>query len=113
MDCLFCRIVEKQIPSTVVYEDAEMLAFRDINPEAPFHVLVIPKKHIGSLAEVTGADEQLVGRMLGKIRDIAAKEGLNDEGWRVVANTGARAGQSVKHLHFHLLGGRHFHWPPG
>ena len=113
MDCLFCKIAEKKIPSQVVYEDDEILAFRDVNPVAPVHILVIPKKHMDSLATLSDEDEQLTGRMLGIVRDIAAEQGLNAGGWRVVVNTGHRAGQSVKHLHFHILGGRDLSWPPG
>jgi histidine triad (HIT) family protein len=113
VDCLFCKIVERKIPSEVVYEDEEILAFRDINPAAPTHILVTPKKHIDSLAALGREDEPFAGRMLGVIRDIAAGQGLDNRGWRVVVNTGQGAGQSVKHLHFHILGGRDFRWPPG
>ncbi|MDP2857020.1 MAG: histidine triad nucleotide-binding protein [Bacillota bacterium] len=113
VDCLFCKIAEREIPSQAVYEDDEILAFHDINPVAPVHILVIPKKHIDSLEALAREDEQLAGRMLGVIRDIATEQGLDDRGWRVVVNTGQRAGQSVKHLHFHILGGRDFGWPPG
>jgi len=113
VECLFCRIAERKIPSQVVYEDDEILAFRDINPAAPVHILVIPKKHIDSLEALGVEDERLAGRIVSVIRGIAAEQGLNNRGWRVVVNTGQRAGQSVKHLHFHILGGREFGWPPG
>ena len=113
MDCLFCRIVAKQIPAQTVYEDDEILAFEDISPQAPFHALVIPKKHIDSVVSVREEDRDLVGRMVAVIAEIAITSGLQDHGFRVVTNTGERAGQSVKHLHFHILAGRDFSWPPG
>ena len=111
-DCLFCRIVTKEIPSSCVYEDDVCYAFRDINPAAPVHVLVVPKKHIGSLDEVSRADAAVVGHIMSVIPAIAASEGVAG-GYRVVSNIGPRAGQSVKHLHFHILGGRDLSWPPG
>ncbi len=111
MDCVFCKIAEKQIPSRIVYEDGEILAFCDLNPAAPVHVLIIPKKHVESLAALSEEDERLAGRMLGVARQVAGEQGLGS--WRLVANTGRRAGQSVMHLHFHVLGGRDFGWPPG
>lgn len=111
MDCVFCKIAGKQIPSRIAYEDDEILAFHDINPGAPVHVLIIPKKHVDSLAALSDEDEKLAGRMLGVARRIAEEQGLSS--WRLVANTGRRAGQSVMHLHFHVLGGRDFGWPPG
>jgi histidine triad (HIT) family protein len=109
--CLFCRIVRKEIPATIVHEDADTLAFRDIDPKAPTHVLVIPKKHVPSLNEVT--DAALVGRLLLVARDIAKTEGVDQSGFRTVFNTGADAGQTVHHVHLHLLGGRPMKWPPG
>ena len=105
-DCLFCKIVKKEIPSTVVYEDDEILAFRDIHPVAPVHVLVIPKKHITSLAEMKKEDEPLIGRIYTVINEIAKKEGIFEKGFRVIVNCGEDGGQVVKHLHFHLLGGK-------
>lgn len=113
MDCLFCKIVEGKIPSTRVYEDNEVLAFRDINPVAPLHVLIIPKRHIESVAKLSTADEALAMKLISTARDIAQKEGFADKGYRIVLNTGASAGQSVKHLHLHLIAGRDFTWPPG
>lgn len=105
MDCLFCKIVEGQIPSTKVYEDEQVLAFRDIAPQAPTHILVIPKAHIGSVAEITGENSAVVAHIFEVIPQIAAAEGLTD-GYRVVSNCGAHAGQTVHHLHFHILGGK-------
>ncbi|MFL5607697.1 MAG: histidine triad nucleotide-binding protein [Gemmatimonadaceae bacterium] len=109
--CLFCRIVRKEIPATIVWEDAHSLAFRDIDPKAPTHVLVIPKVHVASLNEAT--DPTMLGRLMFAAREIAAEEGIAESGYRVVVNTGAGAGQTVFHLHLHLLGGRRLTWPPG
>jgi len=105
MDCLFCKIARKEIPSEKVYEDENLYAFRDINPAAPTHVLVIPKKHIDGLDKLEQADEELAGKMLAAARKIAEKEGLKD-GWRLVSNVGEHGGQSVRHLHFHIIGGK-------
>ena len=105
MDCLFCRIAAGDIPSTKVYEDDAILAFRDINPQAPTHILVIPKAHIGSVAELTEEHAALVGHICAVIPQIARQEGLTG-GFRVVSNCGPDAGQSVPHLHFHILGGK-------
>ena len=105
-DCLFCKIIKKEIPSTIVYEDEEILAFRDINPVAPVHVLVIPKKHISSLVDLKPEDETLVGRIYSVINKIAKQENIFESGFRVVVNCGEDGGQEVKHLHFHLIGGK-------
>ena len=105
-DCLFCKIINKEIPSTIVYEDDEILAFRDIHPVTPVHVLVIPKKHITSLAELQKEDEAIIGRIYTVINEIAKKEGIFEKGFRVIVNCGEDGGQEVKHLHFHLLGGK-------
>ena len=105
-DCLFCKIIKKEIPSTIIYEDEEILAFRDINPVAPVHVLVIPKKHISSLVELKPEDEALVGRIYSVINKIAKQENIFESGFRVVVNCGEDGGQEVKHLHFHLIGGK-------
>ncbi len=105
-DCLFCKIVNKEIPSTIVYEDDEILVFKDIHPVTPVHVLVIPKKHITSLAELEKEDEAVVGRIYTVINEIAKKEGILEKGFRVIVNCGEDGGQEVKHLHFHLLGGK-------
>jgi histidine triad (HIT) family protein len=109
--CLFCRIVSKDIPAKVIHEDEHTLAFRDIDPKAPTHVLVIPKEHVATLNDVT--DPTLVGRLLVAAKEIAAAEGIADSGYRTVVNCGAGAGQTVFHLHLHLLGGRGLGWPPG
>ena len=109
--CLFCRIVRREIPATVVHEDEETLAFRDIDPKAPTHVLVIPKQHVPSLNEAS--DPAMLGRLMLVARTIADAEGLRTYGYRTVVNTGANAGQTVFHIHLHLLGGRRLGWPPG
>ncbi|MGE5591158.1 MAG: histidine triad nucleotide-binding protein [Bacillota bacterium] len=113
MSCLFCRIAQGEIPSTKVYEDDRVLAFRDINPQAPVHVLVIPKEHLSDLGGLTPERQALGGHILNVLARLAEQEGLKTQGYRVVTNTGENAGQSVPHLHFHLLGGRGFGWPPG
>ena len=111
-DCLFCKIVAKQIPSTIVAENEHAIAFRDIHPGAPTHVLVIPRKHVVNLNDAA-EDHELVGRVLQLARDVAKSEGLADKGYRVVMNNGAGVGQSVFHMHVHVLGGRAMSWPPG
>ncbi|CAK8721627.1 MAG: histidine triad (HIT) family protein [Candidatus Electronema aureum] len=110
-NCIFCKIIRGEIPAAKLFEDDELLAFRDINPAAPLHFLVIPKKHISGPAAVTTEDEQLIGRMLRIGGEIAKKEGFDD--FRVVFNNGAKAGQTVFHIHMHILGGRDLNWPPG
>ncbi|MGZ5476913.1 MAG: histidine triad nucleotide-binding protein [Thermoanaerobaculia bacterium] len=111
--CLFCRIASGEIPSKKVYEDKDVVAFNDINPQAPTHVLVVPRKHIASLDDMTEADVATVGTVLLRTADIARDLKLPAEGYRVVVNTGEAAGQTVFHIHFHILGGRNFRWPPG
>jgi histidine triad (HIT) family protein len=111
-DCLFCRIAAREVPATKVYEDDLVVAIRDIGPQAPTHILVMPLAHIGSAADLTEADAPLLGRLFAVAADLARREGL-DGGWRLVANVGPDAGQSVGHLHLHLLGGRPMAWPPG
>lgn len=111
-DCLFCRIVNKELPSDIVYETEDVLAFRDINPGAPTHVLVIPKRHIASAGDVGRGEAQVLGEIFEAAREIARRESL-DGGWRVVTNVGRDAGQTVHHLHFHVIGGRAMSWPPG
>lgn len=111
-DCLFCRIVAGEIPADVVHADDDLIAFRDIAPKAPVHVLVIPRKHVASLAEAGEEDEALLGRLLAAAGDIARQLGVGDA-FRVAVNSGSGAGQSVFHLHLHVLGGRPFDWPPG
>lgn len=103
-NCLFCKIIKGEIPSTKVYEDSEILAFRDINPQAPTHILVIPKQHIGSVSEINENNSAIVSHIFVKIAEIAAKENLTN-GYRVVSNVGEDGGQTVHHLHFHILGG--------
>ncbi len=112
MPCLFCKIIAGEIPSKTVFEDDLTYAFRDIHPQAPSHVLVVPRKHIASLAESGPEDEVLLGHLHLVAARIAASEGLSD-GFRTVINTGPDGGQTVDHLHVHLLGGRYMHWPPG
>jgi histidine triad (HIT) family protein len=112
-DCLFCKIRDGQIPSTKVYEDDRCFAFRDINPQAPTHVLVVPKKHIATLNDVAPDDEELVGHLLVAAARIARDEGHADAGWRTVFNVNRGAGQTVFHIHLHVLGGRGLGWPPG
>jgi histidine triad (HIT) family protein len=110
-DCLFCRIVRKEIPAKIVAESPECVAFRDINPQAPTHILVIPREHVASLNEAT--DAAMIGRLALFAADIAKREGIADAGYRTVINTNAGAGQTVFHVHLHLLGGRPMRWPPG
>ena len=112
MDCLFCKIVAGEIPSSPVYLDEVCYAFPDIHPQAPVHILVVPREHIGSLAETKPEDTALLGHLLSKAAEIAGKKKLG-KGYRVVVNTGADGGQTVGHLHLHILGGRALAWPPG
>ena len=112
-DCLFCNIASGDIPAKLVYQDEQLVAFRDINPVAPTHLLLIPRRHVASLASTDPGDRELLGILLLAASQLARDEGLADDGYRVVTNTGANAGQSVLHLHFHLIGGRSMHWPPG
>ncbi len=112
MDCLFCKIIAGEIPSTKLYEDDWILAFADIDPKAPTHILIVPKAHITDAAELTQTHGELLGRLFAVATDLAKSQGL-ERGWRVVTNVGEDGGQSVPHLHFHLLGGRALAWPPG
>ena len=111
--CLFCRIVKGEIPSTKVYSDESSYAFRDLNPKAPVHVLIVPKNHIASISDMTPDDEKTIGHLLHVAGQIAESEGVAEKGYRTVINTGENAGQSVFHIHVHLLGGRSLDWPPG
>lgn len=111
-DCLFCKIIKGEIPSSKVYEDDTVYAFYDIDPQAPVHILIIPKEHIKSAAEINSDNSKLVAHIFEVAAKIAKEKGLTD-GFRIVTNCGDSAGQSVKHLHFHLLSGRDFTWPPG
>ena len=112
-DCIFCKIASGDIPADTVFEDDHVIAFRDLNPQAPSHILVIPRKHIATLNDVQPEDEVILGRMYGAACAIAVQEGLADAGYRTVVNCNEAGGQSVFHLHLHLLGGRMMHWPPG
>jgi histidine triad (HIT) family protein len=112
-DCLFCRIARKELNARVVYEDDEVLAFEDVHPQAPVHALVIPKRHIASLNQLEPGDAELAGRLLLVARQIAEEKNIHLSGYRTVLNTNAEAGQTVFHLHLHVLGGRKLSWPPG
>ena len=112
-DCIFCKIVQGEIPADKVYEDEEILAFRDVNPQAPLHLLVIPKKHIPNIMEASAEDTALLGRLLFKAEEIAQSEGCAQDGARFVINCKSNGGQTVDHLHLHVLGGRFMKWPPG
>ncbi|MFP4687192.1 MAG: histidine triad nucleotide-binding protein [bacterium] len=111
-DCLFCSIINGDIDASIVYEDEQVIAFRDINPQAPVHCLVIPRRHIETVSDLTDSEEELTGHLVNVARQIAEKEGLK-AGYRLVFNCGDQAGQEVMHIHLHLLGGRKLNWPPG
>ncbi len=113
MSCVFCEIVAKRVPANVAYEDDSVLAFHDINPQAPVHVLLVPKRHVSSLLVLTGLDEALVGGLVRRARDLARELGLAERGFRLILNAGDDAGYSVYHIHLHLIGGRKLGWPPG
>jgi len=113
MSCIFCRIVNKELPAKIVYEDDKVLAFHDINPQAPYHILVIPKKHISTLLELTEEDKDLIGHIYLVMNKLAQELGVAERGYRVVVNCNREAGQTVFHVHFHFLAGREMHWPPG
>ena len=112
-DCLFCKIIAGDIPSNKVYSDDEIYAFHDISPAAPTHILVIPKKHISAVNEANPEDQGLLGHLMLKSNEVAKQHGLAEEGFRYVINTGSHGGQTVFHLHLHILGGRRMSWPPG
>ncbi|MBQ9756895.1 MAG: histidine triad nucleotide-binding protein [Clostridia bacterium] len=112
-DCLFCKIIEGQIPSTKVYEDEFVLAFRDIEPQAPEHIIIIPKEHIKSANEITAENSKVIAKIFEVAAKIAKDLGFADKGFRIVNNCGEDGGQTVSHLHFHLLAGRNLQWPPG
>ncbi|MCX5779178.1 MAG: histidine triad nucleotide-binding protein [Elusimicrobia bacterium] len=113
MDCIFCAIIKKQIPADVVFENDRIAAFRDTNPQAPVHILIVPKKHITSLDTIDDADQAVLGEIQIVARDIARRERIAEIGYRLVVNCGIAAGQTVRHVHYHLLGGRKLLWPPG
>jgi histidine triad (HIT) family protein len=112
-DCLFCKIVAGEIPAELIYESETAVAFRDINPQAPTHVLVIPRKHISTINDIGNDDEAIVGSLYSAAREIATEEGIAEAGYRAVMNCNEGAGQSVFHIHLHVLGGRQLGWPPG
>ena len=111
--CVFCKIISGDIPSEKVYEDDDLLAFEDLSPAAPVHVLIIPKKHMSTLRDIGEADRELIGAIFVAANKIAVEKGLAEEGFRIVANCGENGGQTVFHVHYHLLGGRRMEWPPG
>jgi histidine triad (HIT) family protein len=113
MPCLFCEIVAGRIPARVLYQDSEIVAFHDVSPQAPSHTLIIPRRHITSLLELTPEDDLLIGSLVRKARDLAQQAGLAENGFRLVFNCGDDAGYSVYHIHLHLIGGRKLGWPPG
>lgn len=112
-ECLFCRIIAKEIPAEIIYEDEQAVAFRDIHPQAPVHVLVVPRRHLPNLEAAQAEDEDLIGHLCTVAAELARRERIAESGYRLVANVGPDAGESVNHLHFHLLGGRRLAWPPG
>ncbi|HSG87498.1 MAG TPA: histidine triad nucleotide-binding protein [Candidatus Limnocylindrales bacterium] len=112
-DCLFCKIAAGEVPSTMVHSDDVVVAIRDIAPRAPTHILLMPRRHVASALELTDADAPLMGRLFAAAAEIARQEGIADNGYRLVANVGRWGGQTVDHLHLHLMGGRAFDWPPG
>ena len=112
-DCLFCKIIRREIPASIMYEDDRVLAFNDINPQGPTHVLVVPKEHIASLNELTSDHDAIVGELVRRAAAIAKERGISAGGYRVLFNTNRDAGQTVFHIHLHLIGGRVLHWPPG
>jgi histidine triad (HIT) family protein len=112
-DCIFCKIIKKEIPASIVYEDERMIAFDDINPQAPVHVLLIPKEHYPSLNEIPEDKKDVLSHLLLKAREIAREKEIGERGYRIVLNTARESGQDVLHIHFHLLGGRQMSWPPG
>ncbi|HUH37617.1 MAG TPA: histidine triad nucleotide-binding protein [Spongiibacteraceae bacterium] len=113
MTCLFCKIASGEVPGDIVYQDAEIIAFRDIAPQAPCHILVIPKRHITTLNDLEDGDADLMGRIVLRARAIAAQQGLAEDGYRLVINCNSEGGQTVYHIHLHILGGRQMQWPPG
>lgn len=113
MECLFCKIQRGEVPASIVFEDAEMIAFNDINPQAPTHVLIVPRRHIPTINDLTEENDGLIGRMMRRAAAIAAERGFGERGYRTVFNCNREAGQTVFHIHLHLLGGRGMGWPPG
>ncbi|GLI53823.1 histidine triad nucleotide-binding protein [Thermodesulfovibrio yellowstonii] len=113
MNCIFCKIVRKEIPSKILYEDDLVLAFEDIAPQAPIHILVIPKKHYSTVLDINENDKELIGHIFMVINKIVKQKGIDEKGFRVVMNCNSQGGQTVFHVHFHILAGRQMHWPPG
>jgi histidine triad (HIT) family protein len=112
-NCLFCRIIAGEVPAKIIYEDTEAVAFEDSNPQAPVHILVIPRKHISTTLDIGESDNPLIGHLFRTAARIAGEKGIAEPGFRLVMNTNPESGQSVYHIHLHLLGGRKMHWPPG
>lgn len=113
MDCLFCKIIAGQIPGNFVHQDDDVVAFKDINPQAPMHVLIVPRRHVATLNDLSAGDDALVGSLLRRAAALAREHGYDERGYRTVFNTNREAGQTVFHIHLHLLAGRGFAWPPG
>lgn len=113
MSCIFCKIIKKEIPSQIVHEDDNVIAFQDLNPQAPVHILIIPKKHISTSLDIKDEDNALIGLMYQAANKIARDKGVADRGFRLVMNCNSEAGQTVFHIHLHLIAGRAMHWPPG
>ena len=113
MSCIFCKIVAGEIPADILYQDDDVMCFRDVSPQAPTHLLVIPKKHIGSIAELEQSDTDIAGKILVTATKMAKQDGVSESGYRVAMNCGAEGGQTVGHIHMHVLGGRQMGWPPG
>ena len=113
IDCLLCKIREGEIPADIIYQDDDVMAFNDVNPQAPTHLLIIPKKHISTVNDVKQDDELMMGKLFSAAKKIAAEKGVSDDGYRLVVNTNPQAGQTVFHIHMHLLAGRNMTWPPG
>ncbi len=112
-DCIFCKIINKEIPASMVFEDEKIIAFNDINSQAPIHILLIPREHFASLNDIPEEKKNILSHLLLKARQIAQEKGIAEKGYRIVLNTEKDSGQEVFHIHFHLLGGRRMHWPPG
>lgn len=111
--CIFCKIIDKKIPARIIYEDEHAIAFEDVNPQAPVHTLVIPRKHIPTLLDIKEEDNNLIGHLIKVANKIAFDKGIAERGFRVVTNCNPESGQTVYHIHLHILGGRQMHWPPG
>ena len=113
MTCLFCKIARNEIPASIVYQDDEVLGFNDINPQAPLHILFIPRKHIASSNDLEGSDAELIGKLVLAAKQVVSDKGVAEDGYRLVMNCNRHGGQTVFHIHLHLLAGRQMHWPPG